>query len=75
MTGIDPDLQHLADEWPVIFDTESGQYRCADPDCGQAIFQGEHATARLAHLLRAHGYRMDGRRFDDQNREIGRAGR
>jgi hypothetical protein len=42
--------------------------RCRE--CGEAVIPD--AAGRLAHLLTSHGYRMDGRRFDNHNVEVGR---
>lgn len=45
--------------------------------CGEEIFatgeDGVDPSDVIRHLLNSHGYRMDGRRFDDQNNEVGRA--
>lgn len=38
--------------------------RC--PDCDGAIIP-PGTDGRLAHLMREHGWRMDGRRFDNRN--------
>jgi hypothetical protein len=42
-------------------------HRCVQ--CDGMVFP-EDVSGRLGHLLREHGYRMNGRRYDDQNREI-----
>lgn len=47
--------------------------RCTD--CRQLVWEGQSTGGRVAHLVHAHGYRMDGRRFNDKNQEIGHAGR
>ena len=45
--------------------------------CGEEIFatgkDGVCPEDVIRHLLNSHGYRMDGRRFDNQNNEVGRA--
>jgi hypothetical protein len=38
--------------------------RCQD--CGQAVIPAD-AQARLVHLMSAHGYRMDGTAYDNDN--------
>jgi hypothetical protein len=40
--------------------------RCPDPECGGAIIPAG-TDGRLAHLMTCHGWRMDGRRYDNQN--------
>ena len=48
--------------------------RCRD--CDEEIFGGEGPSAlepTVRHLLTSHGYRMDGRQFDNRNNEVGHA--
>lgn len=67
-----PALLELARIWPAtIDDTEPVpmlQLRCAEPDCGRMIFPPD-TEGRVQHLISAHGFRMDGRAFDNANRE------
>jgi hypothetical protein len=45
--------------------------------CGEEIFgtgdDGFTDVDVIRHLLNSHGYRMDGRQFDNQNNEVGHA--
>lgn len=46
--------------------------------CSEEIFNtsGDAAPSEwdtIRHLMNSHGYRMDGRQFDNQNREVGHA--
>lgn len=44
--------------------------------CGEEIFGSGPGVNRIdvvRHLLNSHGYRMDGRQFDNQNNEVGHA--
>lgn len=48
--------------------------------CEEEIFatgndgeEGLSTTDVVRHMLNSHGYRMDGRQFDNQNREVGHA--
>lgn len=86
---IDQRLLKLANEWSVYWEdverpvrrTASGVEiggdcvkitRCAD--CKEEIFSGDgHVIGAVRHLLTSHGYRMDGRQFDNRNRLVGRA--
>lgn len=61
--AIDP-AAGLIDVGPV----EVAVLRCSS--CHEEIYPPDQ-TGRVGHLLRSHGYRMDGRQFDDQNRLIG----
>lgn len=86
---IAPALIELANSWPVFYDTITrpqrstvGGYtvggdavritRCEH--CHEEIFHGDgHLTGTVRHLMTSHGYRMDGRQFDNQNNEVGHA--
>ena len=86
---IAPALIDLANTWPVFYDkitrpqritagghTVGGEYvkitRCSD--CQEEIFHDDgHLVGTLRHLMTSHGYRMDGRQFDNQNNEVGHA--
>lgn len=86
---VTPALLDLANRWPVEWDlttrpvrtTMSGEpiggdvvaiTRCKS--CGEEIFHGDgHLVGTLRHLTNSHGYRMDGRQFDNQNNEVGHA--
>lgn len=76
--SLEPDLVRLAQIWPTTHDPEEVPtdlyaeifpevHRCADVACGQRIvpFDLQH---KVIHLMRSHGYRMDGRAFDNDNR-------
>lgn len=45
--------------------------------CEEEIFatgeEGLSTTDVVRHMLNSHGYRMDGRQFDNQNNEVGHA--
>lgn len=70
---VDPDLATLADTWETVTDPDAPHpvyaMRCGDPACGQLICPPDH-QGRLYHLLSSHGYRMDGRSYDNHNRVI-----
>lgn len=40
--------------------------QCPDPECGGAIIPAG-VEGRLSHLMSHHGWRMNGRRYDNQN--------
>lgn len=60
----DCDLPHDADGRHQAFVT-----RCRA--CGEEIYPADQ-NGRLRHLLTSHGFRMDGRQFDNHNMELGR---
>lgn len=74
---LDPGLKVLAMEWELyedaptpmsrVFLGEVPIHRCRQCD---AMVYPEDFSGRLGHLLREHGYRMNGRRYDGRNREI-----
>lgn len=83
---IDESLLRLAERWETTttvsgtllpgFGVVSCVVRCKP--CGEQIFAtGEHDGVTdidvVRHLVNSHGYRMDGRQFDNQNREVGHA--
>lgn len=86
---IDPSLYSLANVWPVYWEdvtrpvrrTASGMEIGGDHQkitrcgrCEEEIFHGDkHLVGTVRHLLTSHGYRMDGRQFDNQNNEVGHA--
>lgn len=86
---IAPALIELANGWPVRWDTTTRPVRTTTAGrvtggetvaitrcvaCGEEIFHGDgHLVGTLRHLMNSHGYRMDGRQFDNQNRLVGRA--
>ena len=49
--------------------------RCRE--CGEEVFEtgedGLTETDVVRHLINSHGYRMDGRQFDNQSRQVGHA--
>lgn len=68
---IAPALLQLADIWPLTYDKDEPvpayAVRCGEVDCGQMICPPD-AQGTVYHLLNAHGFRMDGRAFDNHNR-------
>lgn len=84
--GIAESLLKLAGDWETTctvsgtllpgFRVVSCIVRCKS--CSEQIFAtGEHDGITNAdvvrHLMTSHGYRMDGRQFDNQNRLVGHA--
>lgn len=78
---ISPDLIELTRRWPLKTSTytardgtEKDCMRCAKDDCEEMI-QGNEELEQgiLIHLLCSHGYRMNGRQYNNQNRPIGDA--
>jgi hypothetical protein len=68
-----PDLVRLAEELPAVPDVATDSQgrewaceRCPEP-CGGVIVPAG-VDGRLHHLVLEHGWRMDGRRYDNQNR-------
>lgn len=57
----------LTDFGPV----EVAVLRCQK--CHDEIYPAEGLMGRLGHLVSSHGYRSDGRQFDDRNNLIGHA--
>lgn len=86
---IAPALLALAERWPkyattsvhvYVRLTESGTervqevaevHRCCR--CHEEIYAAEAGHQVVAHLLRSHGYRMDGRQWNGRNELIGHA--
>lgn len=85
---MDPWLQRLADQWELYESTaELTKHqiaaakamrvditarqcmRCAE--CDEEVL--DFSDAKLHHLLLSHGYRRDGRRFDNRNNYLGNA--
>lgn len=65
-------LALLADTWPVVTDPDelpALQTRCGDESCSQQIFPA-NLQGRLTHLMKSHGYRMDGTAYDNDNRVV-----
>jgi hypothetical protein len=74
-------LVNLARTWPTYLseyvarqgrppervEVEVPCQRCLDCDC---VIIPDDLAGRLAHLTVMHGYRMNGRRYDNQNQEI-----
>lgn len=81
MLPISEDLVQLADRWPLresVFTAPNGTektcQRCTQEDCGQMIQGGEDLQQGIMiHLLSSHGYRMNGKQYDNHNRMIGEA--
>jgi hypothetical protein len=76
---INPDLPRLARRWPTYWSnytdrngtTRKGM-RCKN--CHELIRETKPAVQGIVqHLMRSHGYRMDGRQFDNKNQHIGEA--
>jgi hypothetical protein len=70
--AVAPDLVRLAEIWPVSTDPGAHpgeQLRCGDETCMQAIWP-DTVQGRLTHLLQSHGYRMDGKSYDNNNRPV-----
>lgn len=66
-----PALLALAERWPTYVD-DDGDTRCTD--CDQMIYTVQYgSSAPLVHLLHGHGYRMDGRQYNNVNEVIGHA--
>lgn len=78
-TDLAPGLVAAARAWPTYRGTnEAGEF--ADRwgpiiRCGQCDgrIHPDDLAARVGHLTGSHGYRMDGRRFDNANQEVHRA--
>lgn len=82
---ISPKLKELARELPTYPSTvvsRSFDVNAEDPEvvtvsvpclrcveCDGMVFP-ENLSGRLAHLTLLHGYRMNGRRYDNENREV-----
>lgn len=73
------DLVRLAQAWPTTYDPDevptdsyAAQFpevhRCGREDCAQRIVPFTTESV-VAHLMRSHGFRMDGRAFDNDNRQ------
>lgn len=85
---ISPDLAQLAHDWPTVvgevdpppaghvcsFEACRHDTRCGDELCSGLIWPAD-LQGRISHLMQAHGFRMDGRCFDNHNREITTAAR
>lgn len=41
--------------------------------CHEEVYAAEHGQQVLAHLMLSHGYRMDGRQWNDRNELVGHA--
>jgi hypothetical protein len=70
MTDISERLEQLAENWPFYPDTAVDRHghhwpvdRCAE--CLGACVRG--TEGRLGHLTLEHGWRLNGRRYDNQN--------
>lgn len=86
-----PELRELAARWPVYTDSfELVQARMVEGRiertrrqmacercslCHSVMVPPTDPQRVLRHLLAFHGYRMDGRQFDNANKEIGGASR
>lgn len=86
---LDPSLGALADRWSWYWDQSEHRYveitsrgmaqrvepiavrRCCA--CHEEIYWAGPGLGIVAHLLLSHGYRMDGRQFDNRNELIGHA--
>lgn len=71
-TDIHPGLVRLAEELQAVPDVATDSLgrpwaceRCPEP-CGGAIIPAG-VDGRLHHLVLEHGWRMDGKRYDNQN--------
>lgn len=67
-----PALLELARIWPTYTDDNPVpvlQLRCGEPDCERQIFPPD-LQGRVQHLITGHGFRMDGRAFDNHNRLV-----
>ena len=78
ITDLAPALYELAANWPTYTDVTPAPRtavfidRCAV--CHEEVFPvTEDIDDVVRHMLTSHGYRMDGRQFDNRNREIGHA--
>ena len=77
---VSPRLMCLAKRLPVTYDLierpaqlGGGQMRAKRcSDCREVIYPPSTA-GRLGHLMRSHGFRMDGRQFNGRNELIGAA--
>ena len=81
--SVAPELVRLARGWPTTVDPQevpTDPYahiwpqvtRCADVTCGQRIVPPD-TQGTLVHLMRAHGFRMDGIAYDNSNRSVSTA--
>lgn len=61
---IHPRLNELAEDWPVYEDWLP-ILRCRD--CDNIIYAGQSVAG---HLVAFHGYRMNGKRYNDANEEV-----
>jgi hypothetical protein len=86
---IDPSLITLADKWSWYWDQSEHRYvevtprgmakrvesipvrRCCA--CHEEIYFGGAGLGIVGHLLLSHGFRMDGRQWNNQNELIGHA--
>lgn len=72
MAMISPRLYEIAKDWEVWRDDE-GHLRCSATGCDQSVYEpvyGAPVAAIVNHLLLAHGYRMDGHQYDNQNNQL-----
>lgn len=76
---ISPDLYDLARRWPTYWSTFADAVgtnrRCARcKNCHELIPETKPAVQGIVmHVMRSHGYRMDGRQFNNRNEQIGHA--
>lgn len=83
---VSPALRELARGWPA-YEGLTDRYTTDPEDLGEPVVLTDQpclrctacdeeiyptVEGRLAHVMTSHGYRMDGRQFDNQNREVGR---